>query len=122
MLNNKILYDIYKSVKYLDKNRMNKNTENINSIITKLNSKLYNQYQYGGTKESEENYQEIMTNLDKIESGFISYFESLQKYIDIYLKNAEEFEKLLKDRLSIDSLKKLQESMNQLNVVLDKLK
>lgn len=118
MLNNKILYDIYKSVKYLDKDRMNKNTENIKRIIIKLN----NQYQYGGTKESEENYQEIITNLDAIQTGFLNYFKSLQGYIDIYLKNAEEFEKLFKDRLSIESLKKLQDSMNQLNVVLDKLK
>ena len=121
MLHNKILFDIYKSVKFLDKDRMNKNTEKINRII----SKLYNDYQHGGTIESDKSdkdYKEIMANLDSIETGFIGYFKSLQKYIDIYSKNAEEFEKLLKDRLSIESLEKLKNSMNDLNGVLDKLK
>lgn len=123
MLQNKILFDIYSSVKFLDKDKMDKNREKINRIITKLNSKSYNQYNhYGGTKESDKDYQEIMTNLDTIESGFLGYFQSLKKYIEIYEKNATEFEKLLKDRLSIDSLKKLKDSLNDLNVVLDKLK
>lgn len=122
MLQNKILFDIYSSVKFLDKDKMDKNREKINRIITKLNSKPYNKYQYGGTKESDKNYQEIMKNLDTIESGFLGYFQSLKKYIEIYEKNATEFEKLLKDRLSIDSLKKLKDSLNDLNVVLDKLK
>ena len=126
MLQNKILFDIYSSVKFLDNHKMDKNREKINRIITKLNSKSYNQYNhynhYGGTKESDKDYQEIMTNLDTIESGFLDYFKSLQGYINIYLKNAEQFENLLKDRLSIDSLKKLKDSINDLNVVLDKIK
>jgi hypothetical protein len=46
----------------------------------------------------------------------------LQKYIEIYSKNAEEFDKLLKDRLSIDSLEKLKKSMNELNGLLTVLK
>jgi len=127
MLQNKILFDIYKSVKFLDKNRMDKNTEKINTIITKLNSKPYdsklnNKYQYGGTLESDSDFSETMKNLDIIEKGFLDYFKSLQKYIDIYSKNAEEFDKLLKNRLSLDSLKNLKDSMDNLNVVLNKLK
>ena len=74
MLHNKILFDIYKSVKLLDKDRMDKNTKQINSII--------NKYQHGGTLESDKtdkDYQEIMTNLSSIETGFLDYFKSLQK-------------------------------------------
>ena len=118
MLHNKILFDIYKSVKFLDKNKMDKNTKKINRII----SKLYNVYQHGGTKESDDDYQGIMTNLDIIENNFLEYFKSLQKYIEIYLKNAEKFKELLDGRLSLDSLENLKKSMNELNKVLDKLK
>lgn len=123
MLHNKILFDIYKSVKFLDKNKMDKNTKKINNIIKKYhNSKLYNNYQHGGTLESDNDYQEIMTNLDSIENGILKYFQSLKGYIEIYSKNAEKFEKILQDRLSLESLKKLKDSMNDLNEVLDKLK
>lgn len=124
MLQNKILFDIYSSIKFLDKDRMDKNTERINRIIKKLYiNKPYNSYNhYGGTKESDKDYEEIMTNLDTIETGFLDYFKSLQKYIEIYSQNAEKFEKLLNDRLSIDSLKKLKNAMSDLNGVLDKLK
>jgi len=122
MLHNKILFDIYKSVKNLDKDKMDKNTEKINKLV----SKLYNDYQHGGTiesnRESDNNYQEIMANLDSIETGFIGYFQSLKGYIEIYSKNAEKFEKLLNERLSIESLEKLKNSMNDLNGVLDQLK
>lgn len=114
MLHNKILFDIYKSVKLLDKDRMDKNTMKINRIISK--------YQHGGTKQSDEDYNKIMSNLSSIENGFLGYFTSLQNYIQIYSKNAVEFENLLKDRLSLDSLKKLKDSMDELNGILAKLK
>jgi cell division septal protein FtsQ len=121
MLNNKILFDIYKSVKFLDNDKMNENTKKINGIISKYhNSKLYNQY--GGTIDSNTDYNDIMENLSSIETGFLDYFKSLQKYIEIYSKNAEEFEKLLKDRLSMTSLEKLKKSMTDLNLILDSLK
>jgi hypothetical protein len=107
MSNNKFLYSIYKSVKTLNKAKMDFHTKNINNLI-------------GGG--SDEDVKEIMNNLGLIESGVIDYFKSLQTYIEIYLKNANEFEKLFADRLSIDSLKKLSESMKQLNSVLATLK
>jgi hypothetical protein len=116
MLHNKILFDIYKSVKNLDKNRMDKNTKKINNIIRKYHN------QHGGIKESDEDYNNIMGNLDLIQTGFLDYFKSLQKYIEIYEKNAGEFEKLLNERLSVESLKKLSDSMYELNGILDKLK
>ncbi len=107
---------------------MDKNTKKINKIISKLynNSKLYNKSnQLGGTLESDKSdkdYKEIMDNLSSIETGFLDYFKSLQNYIDIYLKNAKEFEKLLNDRLSIESIEKLKKSMSDLNLVLSDLK
>ena len=113
---NKFLIDIYKSVKSLDKNRMNRNTTKINNIVNKL------RIQYGGTKESDEDVQNIMENLGLIESKFLEYFSLLQKYVDIYLKNATEFEKLLKDKLSLESLESLKKSMHELNSVLSNLK
>jgi hypothetical protein len=128
MRHNKFLFNIYESVKTLNKEKMDKNTKKINKIISKLynNSKLYNKSnQLGGTLESDKSdkdYKEIMDNLSSIETGFLDYFKSLQNYIDIYLKNAKEFEKLLNDRLSIESIEKLKKSMSDLNLVLSDLK
>ena len=125
MRHNKFLFNIYESVKTLNKEKMDKNTKKINKIISKLynNSTLYNKSnQLGGSKESDNDVKEIMDNLGIIEKGFLEYFTSLQKYIDIYLKNAKEFEKLLNDRLSIESIEKLKKSMSDLNLVLSDLK
>lgn len=119
MPHNKFLYDIYKSVKTLNINKINTNINKINTI-NKINKNPY--ILRGGTKESDEDYTNIMENLGLIEEDFLKYFESLQKYIDIYLKNAKEFEKLLQDRLSIQSLEKLKEAMTQLNLTLGNLK
>lgn len=107
MSNNKFLYSIYKSVKTLNREKMDLHTRNINKLVG------------GGPNED---FTEIMTNLGLIEENVLNYFDQLKKYIEIYLKNAEAFEQLFKDRLSIESLRKLKESMEQLNGVLVNLK
>jgi hypothetical protein len=115
MWHNKFLFDIYQSVKKLNKDKIDKNTKKINNIC-----KVYNHR--GGSQQSEEDFKDIMTNLGIIEKGFLEYFTSLQKYIDIYLKNANEFEKLLNNRLSIESIEKLKKSMQELNIILADIK
>jgi len=120
---NKFLFDIYQSVKTFNKDKMDYNTMIINKINNKYNQiGGINDSDNGGINDSDNDVRNIMQNLGIIEKGFLDYFNSLQTYIEIYLKNAKEFEKLLNDRLSIKSIEKLKKSMSELNSVLSTLK
>ena len=72
MSNNKFLYSIYKSVKTLNREKMDLHTRNINKLVG------------GGPNED---FTEIMTNLGLIEENVLNYFDQLKKYIDVINKN-----------------------------------
>ena len=75
MSNNKFLYSIYKSVKTLNREKMDLHTRNINKLVG------------GGPNED---FTEIMTNLGLIEENVLNYFDQLKKYYKHYNPDSKE--------------------------------
>ena len=151
MSHNIFLYNIFESVKTLDAKQMSNAVSKIIRLNTILNRYInYRHYrqnnrqpktqhktqyktqyktQFGGINESlidisnsTTQYDSIMENLGLIDSNLGDKIVELQKYIDIFLTNASQFEILVKDRLALDSLIKLRASVKNLNFTLNQFK